>query len=154
MIRRRVRFGEVRTVRGGLHGVVVEGEEADVGLRFDAAEAPLVNGDSVTFKLPAFTNTTEVSIHRDDPARRRLSDDTCALDGSDYDYQERIDTKARYVSTSHCPNHVLGEGTSVNKLPATYALPLYPRYDPNNPTDLSERAGAIGTLFNLSLIHI
>ena len=128
------------------------GEAADVVLRFDAAEAPLVTGDSVTFKLPAFTNQTAVIIHRDDPARRRLTDEQCALDGSDYDYRESIDATARYVSTSHCPNHVLGEGTTVNKLPATYALPLYPKYDPANPTDLSERAGAIGTLFNGAML--
>ena len=105
----------------------------------------------MTFKLPAFTNQTAVIIHRDDPARRRLTDEQCALDGSDYDYRESMDATARCVHAA-LPEPRVGRRDDSQQAPRDVRPPLYPKYDPANPTDLSERAGAVGTLFNGAML--
>jgi len=80
----------------------------------------------------------------------------CALDGSDYEYRERVEGEARLISTNHCPNHVYSEGLNPNVAileESAYEYPAFPRYDPSNLSDLSEKGGSVGTLFNGAMLY-
>lgn len=79
------------------------------------------------------------------------TDGRCAADGSSYYYLERVRSDGiRVIKTNTCPNH---PWTAMNPnspygVTATYKMPAYPYVSSTTTTDLSEKGGKTGILFN------
>merc|ERR1711871_128188 len=98
-------------------------------------------------ETPTTATPTEVYATSDGATEGR-----CAEDGSSYYYYEQVKKNAgrRVLQTNTCPNH---PWTAINPnspygVTATYKMPLYPYVSATTTTDLSEKGGKTGILFN------